>query len=187
MLHHAELQHCIVQFSTRHNISCQRSAYCKDSIIFLFFCFKAEELERPQFHGTHFENSKISINGKDKTSGLNYAIEPNRETLRDEGRKRGKNNEKLSKRGRGRGRGGVKDGNDDKDKDENEDVENREHRKAYPVWRRLIRYCFTIPPVVGALSVILVVMSTVFTTQVRTQCMCKPNLLVCVREDMHES
>lgn len=124
----------------------------------------------------------MSINGKDKSSGLNSTNESNSETLRDEGRKRGKNNEKLNKRGRG----GVKDENDDKDKDENEDVENHEQRKAYPVWRRLIRYCFTIPPVVGALSVILVVMSTVFTTQVRTHCMYKPNLLLCVREDMYE-
>ena len=44
--------------------------------------------------------------------------------------------------------------------------EGSELRKAYPVWRRLVRYCFTIPPVLAALAVILIVMSTVFTTQV---------------------
>lgn len=33
------------------------------------------------------------------------------------------------------------------------------------MWRRLVRYCFTIPPVIAALALILIVMSTVFTTQ----------------------
>ena len=47
-----------------------------------------------------------------------------------------------------------------------ESKEGSELRKAYPVWRRLVRYCFTIPPVLAALAVILIVMSTVFTTQV---------------------
>jgi hypothetical protein len=47
-----------------------------------------------------------------------------------------------------------------------EGKEGSELRKAYPAWRRLVRYCITIPPVLAALAVILIVMSTVFTTQV---------------------
>jgi hypothetical protein len=42
-----------------------------------------------------------------------------------------------------------------------------ERRKAYPAWRRWLRYAVTLPPVLAALAVILVIMSTVFTTQVR--------------------
>ena len=41
-----------------------------------------------------------------------------------------------------------------------------EQRKAYPFWRRLLRYAVSLPVVMLALAVILVVMSTVFTTQV---------------------
>ena len=41
-----------------------------------------------------------------------------------------------------------------------------ERRKAYPAWRRWLRYAVTLPPVLAALAVILVIMSTVFTTQV---------------------
>lgn len=48
-----------------------------------------------------------------------------------------------------------------------EGKEGSELRKAYPAWRRLVRYCITIPPVLAALAVILIVMSTVFTTQVK--------------------
>ena len=97
----------------------------------------------------------------------------------NDGIERGKNNEISNKRGKGRGRGGGKDENEGIDVDEKEDIESHEMRKAYPVWRRLVRYCFTIPPVVGALSVILVVMSTVFTTQVRTVRTCIHFSFVC--------
>ena len=41
-----------------------------------------------------------------------------------------------------------------------------EQRKAYPLWRRLLRYAVSLPVVMLALAVILVVMGTVFTTQV---------------------
>lgn len=66
------------------------------------------------------------------------------------------------------GRGGARArmGSGSRSKGSLDSRESNEMRKAYPVWRRLVRYCFTIPPVIAALAVILIVMSTVFTTQV---------------------
>ena len=78
-----------------------------------------------------------------------------------------KNKKEIEKEKEG-GRGGARArmGSGSRSKGSLDSMESNEMRKAYPVWRRLVRYCFTIPPVIAALAVILIVMSTVFTTQV---------------------
>ena len=77
-----------------------------------------------------------------------------------------KEKEKEKEGGGGGVRARMGSGSGSRSKGSLDSRESNEMRKAYPVWRRLVRYCFTIPPVIAALAVILIVMSTVFTTQV---------------------
>jgi hypothetical protein len=87
---------------------------------------QAEELERPQFHGTHFEDFESTVSGqmiKTKTSV--------------------KASSKGSTKEKGKGRSGVRgrgfDGEEGGLLGEDGEREGAELRKAYPIWRRLVR------------------------------------------------
>ena len=87
-------------------------------------------MERPQFHGTHFEDFESTVSGeliKTKTSVKTSS----KSNGKGKGKGSNKGEAKSGLRGKGYdgdgGAGGVEDG------------DGAELRKAYPIWRRLVR------------------------------------------------